>query len=195
VTAFHREFGPGFVEYNSSDPNERHQAFLRSHARGIAVLNSAGEQLKWKLPQPSQVFLPAQSQHDAFVEIRQVIQRATSEILVLDRYVDHTLWSLLTNVATNIGIRVLTENMKGDFTLEGKRFVAQHGNRVEARVTATYHDRFILLDRRECWHLGASIKDAGNRAFLISQIQQSSILQFVIADIESEWLKAAVVPL
>jgi hypothetical protein len=142
------------------------------------------------LPDPDQIFLPAGSQHDAFMEIRKIIQQTRGELFIVDPWVDHTLWPLLTNVPSSCQVRVLTENMKGDFCLEARKFVAQHATQLSIRRTASYHDRFIILDRTRCFHLGASIKDAGNKAFALSELQRSTIAQAVINDVEAEWMNA-----
>lgn len=161
----------------------------------LAVLRSAVEQLRWELPDPQQVFLPAGSQHDAYVQIRAIIQKATSEILIVDSWVDETLWPLLKNVPPSCKVRVLGDHLKGDFALEARKFAAQHGAAIEVRTTATYHDRFIILDGKRCFHLGASIKDAGNKAFALSELERQPIVAATIADIETEWLKAVSVPI
>lgn len=161
----------------------------------VAVLKSTVEQLRWQLPDPTQVFLPAGSAHDAFVEIRKIIQLATAEILIVDTYVDGTLWQLLTNVPPTATIRIMTMQMKGDFALEGRKFAAQHGNKIEVRQTTAYHDRFIIVDSGRVWHLGASIKDAGNKAFAMSEFVSPVISAGVKSDVESTWKTATPVPL
>src|ERR1035438_8541198 len=67
--------------YHPSDT----ESYLRQQAneqleRMVAVLKSTVDQLRWQLPDPTQVFLPAGSAHDAYVEIRRIVQSATSEI-------------------------------------------------------------------------------------------------------------------
>jgi hypothetical protein len=111
-------------------------AFIAGVALGsvVAVLQSAVKQLRWK--DPTQVFFPAGSQHDAYVELRKIVQLATREILIVDNYVDQTLWQLLTNIAPSVTIRILTGSMKGDFKPEAGKFAVQHGNRVEVRQTS-----------------------------------------------------------
>lgn len=161
----------------------------------LAVLRSAVEQIGWQLPEPSQAFHPAGSQHDAYVQIRGIVQTATTELMIVDTYVDETLWRLLTNVSHSVNLRVLTMKTKADFALEAKHFIAQHGGRVEARITNDYHDRFIVVDRMTVWHLGASIKDAGKKAFALSQFERSSICNSVIADIEATWNASTALPI
>jgi hypothetical protein len=192
-----RAFGTAQCGVNSPyDTEEYLEEQAQTQLSGmVSVLQSAVKQLRWRLPGPNQVFLPAGSQHDAYLEIRKIVQQGAAQIFVVDPYVDHTLWPLLTNLPKSCKIRVLTEHLKGDFVLEGKRFRAQHGNTVEVRQTLNYHDRFIILDGSKCFHLGASIKDAGNKAFAISEMHRSQIAGAVIADAESEWLSATPVSL
>lgn len=176
------------------------ESYLRQQANEqlesmVAVLRSTVDQLRWQLPDPTQVFLPAGSAHDAYVEIRKTVQSATSEILIVDSYVDGTLWTLLTNVPSSAKIRIMTTQMKGDFALEGKKFAAQHGNTIEVRQTQQYHDRFVVTDGDRCWHLGASIKDAGNKAFAMSEILSPAIKAAVRTDLDTTWNAAHPVPL
>jgi hypothetical protein len=161
----------------------------------VSVLKSTVDQLRWQLPDPKQVFLPAGSAHDAYVEIRKIVQLATTEILIVDTYVDGTLWELLTNVPPKTKIRIMTMQMKGDFALEGRKFAAQHGNTIEVRQTQQYHDRFIIVDSGRVWHLGASIKDAGNKASAISEFASPAISAVAKSDVENTWNAASPVPL
>jgi hypothetical protein len=184
----------GSYSPHDSEPRLHNQA--NDQLRGmIAAVNSAVQQLRWQLPDSSHIFLPAGSEHDAFVEIRKVLSLVSRSVTIVDTYVDGTLWSLLTNVPTSAEIHILTGQMKGDFALEGKKFVAQHGGNVKVRTTKSYHDRFILLDAARCWHLGASIKDAGSKAFAMSEILSTGIIAAVQSDVEAAWSAGTVVPL
>ena len=141
------------------------------------------------------VYLPAGSQHDAYIELRKIVQLAQSDMLIVDSYVDDTLWELLSNMQRSARLRVLTQQMKKDFRLEARKFSAQHGNAIEIRTTSKYRDRFIDEDNQRCWHIGASIKDAGNKAFAFSELLRPELVKFVIADVENEWSAAAPVTL
>jgi hypothetical protein len=141
-----------------------------------------------------QKFFAAGSHHDAFVEIRNILKNSTRELWVVDTWVDETIWTLLKNLPSGVSIRILTSNVKGDFALERKKFCKQYGITVEVRTEKSYHDRFILVDNQRCWHLGASIKDAGAKAFLISEIQSSGLVSAVVQDIQRTWQTATVLP-
>jgi hypothetical protein len=106
--------------YSPYDTEQELQEQADSQLHGmIAAVNSAVQQLRWKLPDPSQVFLPAGSAHDAYVEVRKLCSAAAQSITIVDSYVDDTLWPLLKNLASTVAIRILTTQMKGDFALEG----------------------------------------------------------------------------
>lgn len=179
-----------FAEFSSAHDTPRIKLENENRYLGyrLNALKAAVEQLGWQLPEtPQHNFFGAGSQHDAFVEIRKVIATVTSGVLIVDSYVDGTLWQLLKNVPTGAVIRILTAQPKPDFAAEGKAFTKQHGNRVEARTTKDFHDRFILLDAGACWHLGASIKDAGKQAFMFSEITDPKIAAFVRQTTEDTW--------
>ncbi len=160
----------------------------------LAVLRSGVEQLEWNLPAGGRKFFPAGSQHDAYVEIRNIIKNAVQEVAIIDPYVDSTLWTALKNLPAGVTILVLTRHMQPDFALEAKKFAMQHGNKVEIRKTNSIHDRFVRTDRKRCWHLGTSIKDAGAKAFLISEIESPQILVSVLKELDTVWTASTVVP-
>ena len=43
--------------------------------------------------------------------------------------------------------------------------------RVDLRLSREFHDRFLVIDGKNCYHIGASIKDAGRKAYMINQIE------------------------
>jgi low affinity Fe/Cu permease len=137
--------------------------------------------------------MPTGSQHDAYQQIRSIIQATKTQIFIVDNYVDESTWQLLTNVSATVAIRILTTKMQNDFALEGKHFKAQHGNTVEVRKTGKVHDRFIVIDRARGWHLGPSIKDAGSKAALISEIHSPSVIAAATQEIENLWNTSTVV--
>jgi hypothetical protein len=185
----------GFMEFSSLDDSPRIRLERQNEYLGyrVTALQSAVEQLNLQLPETQhQTLFPAGSQHTAFVEIRNVIAKVKTEVLVVDAHVDGSLWKLLTNVAPGSSIRILTAYPKADFAVEGQAFKKQHGNPTEARTTKDFHDRFIFVDAGECWHLGASIRDAGAKVFLFSEIADSKNRQVIRQIAEDTWKMATV---
>jgi hypothetical protein len=145
----------------------------------------------------TELFFPKGSQYDAYIEIRAIFQKVTSRILIIDPYVDGSLFLLLASATTShVQVYILTFKTPPDFILEAKKFLAQHPRfSLEVKVTSEFHDRFLILDQTAFYHIGASIKDAGNRAFMISQIEDADNRSALRAQHQQIWSRATPVAL
>lgn len=139
-----------------------------------------------------ELFFPQQSQHDAYVEIRRILQSASTSVSLVDPYVYQTLLTLLTAVLKpRMTIHILTAKLPDDFTLEAKAWQAQHTDvSLEVRTTREFHDRFIVIDEQLCWHIGCSIKDAGYKVFMLSNVEDDGNRSALLAQFERSWQAA-----
>src|ERR1700683_3092962 len=192
----------------ASDDDRLRVSFMVAHQlaeRGLAdELNKALGEIGWKIqdagltPADSPVrelFFPPQRQHDAYVEIRAILQKATTDVTIVDAYIDESILTLMTAcVRPEMTVRLLGAKLQGDFSLESKKWIAQNaGVTLQVRTTRKFHDRFIVLDTKECWHIGCSIKDAGNKAFMLSKGDDDDNRIALIAGIEKTWAGATTV--
>jgi len=101
--AFHGDAYSSFshLEMPREEYNEQHREQMTGT---LAVLRSGVEQLEWNLPAGAPRFFPAGSQHDAYVEIRNIIKNAVQEVAIIDPYVDSTLWTALKNLPAGVTI-------------------------------------------------------------------------------------------
>ena len=67
-------------------------------------------------------------------------------------------------------------------------FMGQYPNvTVHVRTTTDFHDRFIVLDGTVCVHVGASIKDAGKRACMVSRIEDVANRDAMLRQLDESW--------
>ena len=135
-------------------------------------------------------------QYDAYEAIKDIITTAIKKLIIVDTWVDSTLFPLLGNAQPKVQIQILTQNMIGDFMLAGQKFKeqrekAQQGT-LTVRKSSKFHDRFIVVDDK-VFHLGASIKDAGDKMFAMSEIESPEIKNKLSETISSYWDKAQIV--
>ncbi len=137
----------------------------------------------------TEAFFPKGSQHDAYRAIRKIIGKAESTIYILDGYIDGSLLSLLKTLGDKVvHVKVLTSKIPPDFEEETKRFQAQYTNiTLEVKVSKDFHDRFIIVDGSDCYHLGHSIKDTGNKACMMSKVENRDIVEEIIKRAEQAW--------
>jgi hypothetical protein len=137
----------------------------------------------------SELFFPVGTQHDAYSKIKGLLQEATKSLSIIDPWVDSSLFKVLGTISTeSIAIKLLTSSMPSDFSHEAKIFLAQHKNiKLQVKKSKQFHDRFIILDDTECWHVGASIKDAGIRAFMLNQVLDEENRKALISQLKNSW--------
>jgi hypothetical protein len=141
----------------------------------------------------SEQFFPAGTQYDAYVAIREVLAQAKRSITLIDAYIGSALFETLAAIDTKgISVQLLTtsRNIRPDLRSEASNFQSQYGVQVEVRTTPDFHDRFIIVDEVNCYHLGASIKDAGKRAFLISKLQDGPVVSAFKGYFDQAWRSA-----
>lgn len=167
-----------------------------------AELNSALSKIGWKLESGElttdsvsvrEQFFPKGTEHDAYLQIRDILRKAHSVVVIIDPYMDSSMFQMLAAIpVARLKVQLLSSKLPTDFALEARKFQIQYPHlSLEIRKTREFHDRFILLDGVECYHIGASIKDAGNRAFMISQIGDQTTRQALMKCQDQSWSSAS----
>jgi len=147
--------------------------------------------------QIKEIFFPTGKQYDAYVEIRNIIQQANNSIFIIDPYIDNMVFQLISsNSSHHLKVRFLSFHLSSDFTLEASKFALQYNRfELEARRTNEFHDRFIICDDTYSFHIGASIKDAGKKAFMISRLEDVNNIDALFQQLRQSWDKATTVPI
>lgn len=132
---------------------------------------------------PSQrVFFEGQV-YDAFELLVSLVQRARREIVLVDGYVDTGTLNILAKKRPDISATVWTHPKTRLTKRDVETFNAQYPT-LEVRHTASFHDRFLILDGAEGYLIGASLKDAGKKSFAITKLEDSSIVESIIAALD-----------
>lgn len=138
-----------------------------------------------------ELFFPKLSHHDAYIKIRSILQTAQLSIKVVDPYIDQSFLTFLGSVVQlNASIQILTSTKKipKDLSTEMNKWRTQYNSAsIEIRTTEDFHDRFIILDNSACWHIGCSIKDAGNKAFMLNQVEDRRNCDALIKVLTVAW--------
>jgi len=125
--------------------------------------------------------------YDAFSLIVSLIQKAEKEIMLIDGYVDVGTLNLLSKKKKNVSVTIYTHERTRLSQTDVGNFNAQYPA-LEVKYTRAFHDRFLILDRKTAYHVGASLKDAGKKCFGINLIQDEGIIRDIMQrlDLEAE---------
>jgi len=118
--------------------------------------------------------------YDAFSCIANIISKAKTDIILIDGYVDTGTLDLLSKKKKAVTVEIHTSTTGCKLTQkEITDFNSQYG-KLSVNYTTDFHDRFMILDRTALYHIGASIKDAGKKAFEISIIDDVKQTQDIL---------------
>ena len=106
---------------------------------------------------------------DAYVFINDLLKLATSEIILIDNYIDETVFTLFSKYP-NIKIKIYTKTITKQLQLDFQKYQTQYQN-IELFEFKNSHDRFLIIDKKEVYHLGASLKDLGKKWFAFSKFE------------------------
>jgi hypothetical protein len=105
---------------------------------------------------------------DAYVFISDLIKSAKESIILIDNYIDESILILFSK-NQNIKIQIFTSTISKQLQLDINKYNQQYSN-LEVKITKNFHDRFMILDMVNVYHIGASLKDLGNKIFAFSKI-------------------------
>jgi len=121
-----------------------------------------------KLPAQQGIFFDGQL-FDAYVFVSDLVKSAKKSIVLIDNYVDETVLLLLTKRNYSVKATIYTEKITPQFQLDINKHNAQY-EPVGVEIEKKSHDRFLIIDENQVYHLGASVKDLGKKWFAFSRL-------------------------
>ena len=135
------------------------------------VFNSLGIEENIK----QRVFFEGQI-YDAYSLIIDIIKRANKKILIIDNYIDDSILKMLSKKKEKVEVVILTSDKSKIESLDVKKFNKEYPILKISR-TNKFHDRFIVIDNKELYHCGASLKDLGKKSFAISKLEDKEYVE------------------
>ena len=114
--------------------------------------------------------------YDAYSLIIEIIKSAKLKILIIDNYIDDSILEMLAKKKEYVKVVILTSNKTNISKLDIQKFNKEYPI-LEVAKTDKYHDRFIVIDDKELYHVGASLKDLGKKCFAISKIEDTDYIE------------------
>ena len=115
--------------------------------------------------------------YDAYSLLLDILNKSKKEIIIIDNYVDKNILDILSKI--NKKIIIITNNYNNT---DYEKYKSQYNN-IKLIINNDFHDRFIIIDRKELYHSGASFKDLGKKCFEISKIEENNILELLLNNI------------
>ena len=117
--------------------------------------------------------------YDAFSFIADLVGKAQSKLILIDNYVDVNTLNILCKKNSGVDVLIATAGKGSLTTKDINKFNAQYPS-VRIKTTTDFLDRFLIIDDKEGYFIGASIKDAGKKNFAITKIEDGNLVQDLI---------------
>jgi len=165
-----------FIQHNASvfarlDLVERRQITFESETEKnfekVFQALEAGEPPKQGIFYDGQVY-------DAYSFVADLIRKAKKSLVLIDNYVDDSVLTLLCKRKKGVAATIYTKTISKQLALDLKKHNAQCPP-ITLEVFKDAHDRFLILDEKEIFHIGASLKDLGKKWFVFSKFETGAV--------------------
>lgn len=119
------------------------------------------------------IFFDGQT-YDAYDFVNKLIKKAKKSIDVIDNYVDDSVITQLTAKQKNVEVSILCKTISKKLKLDIEKANKQYPS-FKGVIFTKAHDRFIIIDQKEVYHIGASLKDLGKKWFAFSKMEVDSV--------------------
>jgi hypothetical protein len=110
---------------------------------------------------------------DAYKFVSDIIRSAKTSIILIDNYIDDSVLTLFTKINKNVKITIYTENITKQLKLDLEKYNSEY-NPILVKKFKKSHDRFLIIDNKEVYHFGASIKDLGKKWFGFAKLDKEN---------------------
>ena len=112
--------------------------------------------------------------YDAYSLLIDILSKAKEEIIIIDNYAGKELFDITRNI--NVNIKIYTKNIDN---ISKKKYEKEYSN-IEIISTDIFHDRFIIIDNKELYNIGSSLKDIGKKCSSVNKIEDAVIISELI---------------
>ena len=123
-------------------------------------------------PQQNHIFYNGQI-FDSYLFVSDIIKSAKSSIKLIDNYIDESTLVLFTKRDTKVDMKIYTKTISKQLKLDLEKHNAQYP-KIDIEIFDLSHDRFLIIDEKDIYHFGASLKDLGKKWFAVSKMDINS---------------------
>ena len=118
---------------------------------------------------------------DAYAKFESFIAQAKQEIILIDNYVDMSVLERLAKKKKNVNIIIYTDPQTKLTAQDIRKFNAQYPT-LTVKHTTKMHDRFMIIDQKALYHIGASLKDLGKKCFAF-EVLDAALIEHLLKNV------------
>lgn len=174
--------------YYISDMSSFRQIIISTQAKLIDKLLEVKKSLKQNKKEDTEFIFEKGKHFDALVKFSKLVKEAKDNIVLIDNYIDESTLEFFSDKKPHITLHIITapKSYNEKLKLFEKKYNKQYQN-LNIKTSNSFHDRFLIIDKSKYFHIGASLKDAGNKVFMLTKIEQDSAKKSIQTQYEDNW--------
>lgn len=168
-----------YISHNLSEQQYYNSTLLR-HDNEIKLLQQSFEKLEEKKVK-NEIYFYGQI-YDAYSKLLDLMIEAKKELIIIDNYADKTVLDMVRRLKVEV-LLITKENSlisKSDIDKYNKQY-----DNLKIKYDHTFHDRYLIIDKKIVYHLGASINHAGSKTFSVNKIEEDVVINSLITKINN----------
>ncbi len=121
--------------------------------------------------------------YDAYSKIVDILKEGKEEIIIIDRYADKSILDMIRDIDVKVTLIVKRNGLLKEIDIE--KYNKQYHN-LKIKYDDTYHDRYIIIDRKKVYHLGSSLNQAGSRTFSINILEEEEVKEAIFHKVKRD---------
>ncbi len=110
---------------------------------------------------------------DAYKFVSDLVRTANTSIVLVDNYIDDSVLTLFSKRNQHVSVTIFTKELSKQLSLDLAKYNSQYPL-IEVKEFKQSHDRFLIIDTKEVYHFGASLKDLGKKWFAFSKFDKEA---------------------
>ena len=163
-----------YISHNLSEQQYFNSMLLR-HDDEIKLLQQSFEKLESK-KLTNEIYFNGQI-YDAYSKLLDLMIDAKQELIIIDNYADKTVLDMVRRLKVDVILITKEKSLisKNDIDKYNKQY-----NNLTIKYDNTFHDRYLIIDKKIVYHLGASINYAGSKTFSVNKIEEEDIIKLLV---------------
>ena len=112
--------------------------------------------------------------YDAYTFVCDLIRKAEKSLVLIDNYIDDSVLTLLSKRSEGVSCTIYTKHISKQLALDLQKHNQQYSP-ISSECFASAHDRFLILDEKDIYHIGASLKDLGKKWFAFAKFETGAV--------------------
>lgn len=119
--------------------------------------------------------------------VLKILKSAKWHVAIIDPYIDDTIFNYIEIIGKYLNIDILTSTKIKKIVYQLFQDLQNTGKNIMVRQSDDFHDRYIIVDNKEIWHLGTSINSIGQKAFQINKLIAEEESRKMLDDFNIWW--------